>query len=113
MHAARSTLASRLATVGLPALDYGIGIQTGSVVSAVMGSAIRRQYGLVGTTVVLGARLCSAAGAGDVVISDATWHALDDPPVAATETVALKGVDGPTTVHRIRRRTDQPTRADA
>lgn len=92
MHAARSTLAARLADSGLPPLDYGIGVQTGEVVSAVMGSAIRRQYAVIGTPLTLGSRLCSQARAGETVVAAETWGELTgEPPSAESFTTELKG----------------------
>jgi adenylate cyclase len=102
MHAARGALAAQLQQSGLPALDYGIGVQTGDVVSAVMGSAIRRQYAVIGTPLTLGSRLCSQARAGETVVSSETWNRLAGaPPSAEQFTAELKGRDEAAVLYRI------------
>ena len=47
-----------------PEVAFGIGLNTGEAVAAHFGGRRRRQYDVVGDTVNVGARLCSAAGAG-------------------------------------------------
>ena len=48
-----------------PEVSFGIGLNTGEAVAAHFGGRRRRQYDVVGDTVNVGARLCSAAGRRD------------------------------------------------
>lgn len=46
-----------------------------------------------------GARLVSAAGAGELVISDAVWPDVAAEFNAERRSLALKGIDGPVPAH--------------
>ncbi len=61
MQDARPRIGEELEALGLPTIRYGIGVNSGSVVSAIVGSSKKSQYSLVGDTVNIGARLCSQA----------------------------------------------------
>ena len=87
-----------------PALDYRL-VMLGSVLpvgEAVLGEprdlrviepGRRRQYDVVGDTVNVGARLCSAAPRGEIVLSDAVLNRVTCPlPVEPLGPVELKGV---------------------
>jgi len=58
---------------GEPELAFGIGINTGAVVAGRLGTENRRNYTVLGTTVNVGARLCGAAGSGQILISGSTY----------------------------------------
>ena len=101
MHAAVDELNARLAEAGIPPVAYGIGINTGELVSTVVGSDVRRQYAVIGNSVNLGARLCAQAAAGEIVLSQATFDDLpDEPPQYTAYTTELKGIlSGASRVH--------------
>jgi adenylate cyclase len=67
---------------GWPAVELGIGLSTGDVAAALLGSDERLEYTVVGDAVNLCQRLQQFAGPGEVVCSDATWQLLDPRPVA-------------------------------
>jgi adenylate cyclase len=67
---------------GWPAFELGIGLSTGDVAAALLGSDERLEYTVVGDAVNLCQRLQQFAGPGEVVCSDATWQLLDRRPVA-------------------------------
>ena len=57
---------------GLPAFRLGIGLSTGEVAAALLGSDERLEYSIVGDTVNLAHRLQAKAGGGEIVASEAT-----------------------------------------
>jgi adenylate cyclase len=78
---------------GAPEVSFGIGLNTGDAVAAHFGGGRRRQYDVVGDTVNVGARLCSAAGRGEVILSDAVLTRVTSPlPVEPVGPIELKGV---------------------
>ena len=54
---------------GLPVFEVGIGVHGGDVVVGNVGSKFRMDFTSVGDTVNLTSRLCSAAGAGEILVS--------------------------------------------
>jgi adenylate cyclase len=82
-----------LLELGAPEVSFGIGLNSGEAVAAPFGGGRRRQYDVVGDTVNVGARLCSAAGRGEVIISDEVLRRVPDPPeVEPLGHTELKGV---------------------
>ncbi|MFI5047003.1 MAG: CHASE2 domain-containing protein [Acidimicrobiia bacterium] len=87
---------------GAPEVSFGIGLNTGEAVAAHFGGGRRRQYDVVGDTVNVGARLCSAAGRGEIILSDAVLDRVPDPPpVEPVGKVELKGVTRELTLWRV------------
>jgi adenylate cyclase len=82
---------------GLPPLAIGVGIHRGSVVAGVIGSAELVEYGVIGRTVNLAARVqaLTRVFAVDVLVTEAARDVLDRrfclAPMPATE---VKGVPG-------------------
>ncbi|MGB0678067.1 MAG: adenylate/guanylate cyclase domain-containing protein [Polyangiales bacterium] len=60
-------------TQGRDPVHVGIGINTGEVVAGYLGSSRALEYTVIGDTVNTGARLCSLARAGEVIISESTY----------------------------------------
>jgi adenylate cyclase len=69
-----------LLELGAPEVSFGIGLNTGEAVAAHFGGGRRRQYDVVGDTVNVGARLCSAAGRGEIILSDQVLTRVPTPP---------------------------------
>jgi class 3 adenylate cyclase len=100
MHAAQSALDERWATRSLEPFGIGIGLSTGDVAAALLGSEERLEYSLVGDTVNLAQRLQQFAAAGQTVLSDATLAALDPAPtVESFPPTLVKGRQTPVVAH--------------
>src|SRR5207245_1833819 len=89
MHALQEGINVQWAADGMPAFGLGIGLSTGPAAAALLGSAERLEYTLVGDTVNLAQRLQQLASAGETVLSDATSKALS-VPARATELPAQR-----------------------
>ncbi|HWD07509.1 MAG TPA: adenylate/guanylate cyclase domain-containing protein [Actinomycetota bacterium] len=86
MHAEQGALNERWSMLGKEPFGLGIGLSTGEVAAALLGSEERLEYSLVGDTVNLTQRLQQWAAPGQTVVSDATRAAL----TAAAELEALE-----------------------
>jgi adenylate cyclase len=87
---------------GAPEVSFGIGLNTGEAVAAHFGGGRRRQYDVVGDTVNIGARLCSAAGRGEIIISDQVLTRVPSPPpVEPVGPIELKGVSRELSLWRV------------
>ena len=96
MQEAIRVLSESRRTVGKPEVSMGIGINTGLAVAGNMGSRTRLNYTVLGESVNLAARLCSAAAAGQIVISAATLEAVGPILDAqALKPATLKGWSDP------------------
>ncbi len=59
---------------GLAPIHIGVGINTGDVIAGYLGSSKALEYTVIGDSVNTGARLCSAAKAGEILISERTYE---------------------------------------
>jgi adenylate cyclase len=60
----------------MPSLEIGIGIHTGPVVAGYIGSSKALSYTVIGDTANTSARLCGAAGPGEILVSASTIEQL-------------------------------------
>ncbi|MGZ8751826.1 MAG: adenylate/guanylate cyclase domain-containing protein [Acidimicrobiia bacterium] len=103
MHEAQDAVNARWIEAGLPRFCLGIGLSTGEVAAALLGSDERLEYTLVGDVVNLSQRLQQWAEPGETVLSEPTWAALRAPVDAVQlEPETVKGRDAPVTAHKIR-----------
>jgi class 3 adenylate cyclase len=81
IHSSLSQLNTLRAAEGAPLLLAGIGINTGTVVAGLIGAERRMEYTAIGDAVNLSARIqtLNRKLATDILISDATYQALDHP----------------------------------
>ena len=101
MHAAQRELNERWERAVSRRSSSGIGLSTGPVAAALLGSEERLEYTVVGDTVNLTQRLQQWAEPGETVLSVPTWAALDAKPEAdELEPAMVKGRDTPVGAYR-------------
>ena len=85
-----------------PTFELGIGVATGEVVAGCVGSLERMEFTVVGDRVNTARRLCSHAGAGQVVVGEATFELVKETVEARKMgTVMLKGKALPVSPYEI------------
>ncbi|MGH9004323.1 MAG: adenylate/guanylate cyclase domain-containing protein, partial [Acidimicrobiia bacterium] len=97
MHAAQAEVDWRWAQRGLPPFLLGIGLSSGVAAAALLGSAERLEYSLVGDTVNMAQRLQELARPGGrTALSEATWDLLPERPEAVRlDPTMVKGRETP------------------
>jgi len=118
MHAGQHRLDQTWVTEGLAPFGLGIGISTGEVAAALLGSDERLEYTMVGDTVNLAQRLQDLARpAGTTVLSAATVDAADGEwPLQPMGECLVKGRTTPVVAFRLPAQdqaTEAPTMAGA
>lgn len=102
MHDAQRELNERWTPAERAPFGLGIGLSTGLVAAALLGSQERLEYSLVGDTVNLTQRLQQWAEPGETVLSKPTWEAISALPEAdELEPSLVKGRDTPVPAFRI------------
>jgi len=102
MHALQAEINTRWAADGLPPFGLGLGLSTGEAAAALLGSAERLEYTLVGDTVNLSQRLQQLAEPGETVLSQATLTALrTQPPAVPLGPQLVRGRNTPVTAYKI------------
>ena len=105
MHAAQAAVNDAWKDQGLELFDLGIGISTGPVAAALIGSEERLEYTVVGDIVNLTQRLQQWGDGGETVISDPTWEQLTEQPDSdVLEPALVKGRETPVGAHRFPKR---------
>ncbi len=85
-------------------MDIGIGVNSGEAVFGSTGSEGRQDYTVIGDVVNLGARLCSAAGANTIYVSESVRDAVvdaEDLRFDVREEISVKGKAQVVGVYRV------------
>jgi adenylate cyclase len=114
MRAAMREYSAELAREGLPPLAVGIGIHRGPGLAGLIGSRERREYGFVGRTVNMAARVQTLTRTHqvDILVTEALRAELDTRFVLdAMPAEHVKGIAEPVVTYAVRGSSDAPTRA--
>ena len=94
-------LAKQWARVG-HALGFGIGIASGYATLGQVGFEHRREYTAIGSVINLASRLCGEAKAGQIVISQRAFSAVEHSVGAShIGQLSLKGFNGPIDAYEV------------
>jgi adenylate cyclase len=87
---------------GLAAVQFGVGINTGSVLAGNLGSQGRSEYTVIGDTVNLASRFCGSAPGGEIWVGPDTYDQISAHFLAdALAPQIFKGKAKPIPVYRI------------
>ena len=101
MHAAQAVINEEWIAKGLEPFGLGIGVSTGPVAAALLGSEERLEYTVVGDTVNLTQRVQQWARAGETVLTEPAWRQLTEQPDAdPLEPKHVKGREAPVAAFR-------------
>ncbi len=96
-------LNARWSAEGRPRMEIGVGLNYGEAFAGNIGSERRLEYTVIGDTVNTASRLCGAAAAAEILISDPMLRALSaPPPVEECPAMELKNKSQPVKVYRVR-----------
>jgi adenylate cyclase len=85
-----------------PDIAIGVGINTGEVVMGAVGSRDRMDYTVIGNHVNLGARLCSNAKPGQILVSQPVFERLERRIQAnELEPISVKGIEKRVRIYEI------------
>jgi class 3 adenylate cyclase len=102
MQSAMAGINSLNAADRLPALEMGIGINTGAVVVGNIGSEKRTKYGAVGAEINMTGRIESFTVGGQILISASTFELVRDVvDVKNVLNVEMKGFQGSVTLYEV------------
>ena len=105
MHLGQDAVNAEWVAEGRTPFGLGIGVVTGTVAAALLGSEERVEYTLVGDALNLCQRLQQFAEPGQTVLSEPTWASLTDRPTEfeQLESQLVKGRDTPVAPYRLPR----------
>ena len=103
MQRAVGPLNARLAALGYPPIAIHIGLSSGPVAAGYVGTERYVQYAVIGDTTNVASRVCTAAAAGEILITESTLALLDRErfQLESLPPVAVKGKAEPLLLHRV------------
>jgi class 3 adenylate cyclase/FixJ family two-component response regulator len=102
MHEAQDRVNLRWKAESIEPFELGIGLSTGDVAAALLGSDERLEYSVVGDTVNLSQRIQQWAERGETVVSEPTYRELTAPLAAeALPARLVKGRQTPVAAYRV------------
>jgi class 3 adenylate cyclase len=113
MHRGQDAVNAEWTAEGRTPFGLGIGLSTGTVAAALLGSEERVEYTLVGDAVNLCQRLQQFAEPGQTVLSSPTWDELTERPVdyEQLDSQLVKGRDTPVAPYRLPQQATTPVQA--
>ncbi|HUI28847.1 MAG TPA: adenylate/guanylate cyclase domain-containing protein [Candidatus Acidoferrales bacterium] len=84
-------------------IKVGIGINTGMAIVGNVGSEDRMDHTVLGNNMNLGARLCSIAQPGQIIISESSWRLLTTKEIHTKplEAIAVRGMSRPVQTYEV------------
>jgi class 3 adenylate cyclase len=81
----------------------GIGINTGMAIVGNVGSEERMDHTVLGNNMNLGARLCSIAQPGQIIVSESSWRLAKSKEIVAKplDTITAKGISRPVQIYEV------------
>ena len=103
MQQAVGPLNVRLAALGHPPIAIHIGLSSGLVAAGYVGTERYVQYAVIGDTTNVASRVCSVAGAGEILVTESTRALLDQSRLhlEPLPPVVVKGKIDPLVLHRV------------
>lgn len=87
---------------GAPPFGTRIGLATGPVLLASIGTSGRREFTIIGDSVNLAARLQAEAPVGGVIMDRTTYEAAANPSGASAAVMTIRGKPDPVTMYAVR-----------
>ncbi len=102
MQAAMESINAANQREGLPEVETGIALNTGSVIAGNIGSERRSKYGFVGHPMNVTSRIEDNCGGGEILIADSTLRQLGNRyTVSNSRSLNVKGIQQAVRVHRL------------
>lgn len=111
MHEHLKRLNQRWRVQGIPAVEFRCGIHQGSAVVGMFGSAERTDFTAIGPSVNMASRLQEAAQPNAILVSEEVAQYLGPSMILDSQSLQLKGIEGPVTALSIRTEVESVTAA--